>query len=80
MDKSNPNNDQTSMRELDSRMSDGIEVRLLWSSSDGRVSVAVNDTRTGQTFSVDVPDNRRSLDVFHHPYAYAPASVTGARR
>ncbi len=77
---SNPNTDQTSMRELDSRITDGIEVRLLWSSADGRVSVAVNDTRTGQTFSVDVPDNKRSLDVFHHPYAYAPTGVTGARR
>jgi hypothetical protein len=76
----NPNIDQTSMRELDSRISDGIEIRLLWSTTDGRVSVSVNDTRTGQTFLVDVPDNKRSLDVFHHPFAYAPASVTGARR
>jgi hypothetical protein len=60
------------MRELDSRITDGIEVRLLWSSTDGRVAVAVNDTRTGQAFCVDVPDNKRSLDVFLHPYAYAP--------
>lgn len=67
---------QTSLRELDSRVNDGIEVRLLWSSTDGRLSVAVNDTRTGQTFSVDVPDDARSLDVFHHPYAYAAAGVT----
>jgi hypothetical protein len=66
--------DQTSLRELDSRFNDGIHVQLLWSTSDGRVSVAVNDTRTGQTFSVDVPDNARSLDVFHHPFAYAPGA------
>ena len=65
--------DQTSLRELDSRYNDGIHVRLLWSSSDGRLSVAVNDTRTGQTFSVDVDDAKRSLDVFHHPFAYAAA-------
>lgn len=64
--------DQTSLRELDSRYSDGIHVQLLWSSADGRISVAVNDTRTGQSFTVDVPDNERSLDVFHHPFAYAP--------
>jgi hypothetical protein len=61
------------LRELDSRFNDGIHVQLLWSSADGRLSVAVNDTRTGQSFSVEVPDNKRSLDVFHHPFAYAPA-------
>ena len=71
---------QTSMRELDSRVSDGIEVRLLWSTADGSVSVSVNDTRTGQAFTVDVPDVKRSLDVFHHPFAYAPAGVGIARR
>jgi hypothetical protein len=65
------NSNQTSLRELDSRTSDGIMVQLLWSSSDGRLSVAVNDTRTGESFSVDVPDSTRSLDVFHHPFAYA---------
>ena len=69
---------QTSWRELDSRVNDGIEVRLLWSSADGNLSVAVNDSRTGQSFSVDVPDAKSSLDVFHHPYAYAPAGVTRA--
>lgn len=66
---------QTSLRELDSRVNDGIHVQLLWSSSDGRLSVAVNDTRTGQAFSVEVPDATRSLDVFHHPFAYAPAGL-----
>ena len=71
---------QTSLRELDSRTSDGITVQLLWSSSDGRLSVAVDDTRTGQSFSVDVPDQTRSMDVFHHPFAYAPASATASRR
>ncbi len=71
---------QTSLRELDSRTSDGITVQLLWSSADGRLSVAVDDTRTGQSFSVDVPDQTRSMDVFHHPFAYAPARATAARR
>ena len=71
---------QTSWRELDSRVSDGIEVRLLWSSADGNLSVAVNDTRTGQSFSVDVPDATQSMDVFHHPYAYAPAGVARLSR
>jgi len=62
----------TGTRELDSRTSDGIHVRLLWHSDEERVSVAVQDTKTGDVFEVPVPDQERALDVFHHPYAYAP--------
>jgi hypothetical protein len=58
-------------RELDSRLSDGIDVRLLWNSENGHVSVAVSDTKTGEAFELHVPDGARALDVFHHPYAYA---------
>ena len=61
----------TLIRELDSRVSDGIEVRLLWRAQDERVLVAVCDGRTGDAFSVEVADDQRALDVFHHPYAYA---------
>ncbi len=39
-------------RELDRRTSDGIEVRLLWCQNDGRVSVAVTDTKTGEAFGM----------------------------
>ena len=60
-----------SIRELDSRISDGIRVRLLWHSGDGHVSVAVEDSKTGEMFDVPVGDDDRALDVFHHPYAYA---------
>jgi hypothetical protein len=59
-----------STRELDSRTNDGLRVRLLWCESDGRVFVAVNDHRTGEAFSVEVPDDERPLQVFRHPYAY----------
>jgi hypothetical protein len=59
------------MRELDSRFSDGIHVRLTYCGRDGRVAVAVLDTRSGESFSVAVRDGERALDVFHHPYAYA---------
>jgi hypothetical protein len=59
------------MRELDSRVSDGLHVQLLWGQHDGRLAVAVTDMKTGVAFSVDVPDGVRSLDVFHHPFAYA---------
>jgi hypothetical protein len=58
-------------RELDSRLSDGIRVRLLWHSGDGHVSVVVEDSKTGEMFDVPVGDDDRALDVFHHPYAYA---------
>jgi len=60
-----------SIRELDCRISDGIYVRLLWHSAGGHVSVAVEDTKTGEMFEVPVGDDERPLDVFHHPYAYA---------
>jgi hypothetical protein len=58
-------------RELDRRTGDGIEVRLLWSQNDGRVTVAVTDTKTGEAFELPVRDGERALEVFHHPYAYA---------
>jgi hypothetical protein len=58
-------------RELDSRVSDGIHVRLLWHACDGQVSVTVDDAKTGAAFEILVPEGARALDVFHHPYAYA---------
>jgi hypothetical protein len=61
----------TSARELHSRVSDGIHVRLLWCEHDGRLSVTVIDFKEGAEFSLDVLDAARALDVFHHPYAYA---------
>jgi len=61
----------TSMRELHSRITDGIHVRLLWCQGSGRVFVAVNDHRTGEAFSLEVPEGERALHVFDHPYAYA---------
>lgn len=62
-----------SLRELHSRLNDGIHVRLFWSQDDGRVFVGVNDTKRGESFSVEVPRGARALHVFNHPYAYAPA-------
>ena len=41
-----------STRELDSRQSQGMKVRLLWCEANGRVFVAVNDHGTGEAFSV----------------------------
>ena len=61
----------TSVRELDTRVTDGIQVRLLWCQHDGTLCVAVLDTRAGDAFCIEVQDGERPLDVFHHPYAYA---------
>jgi hypothetical protein len=61
----------TSIRELDSRFTDGFQVRLLWSSHTCRIWVSVLDTKFGDTFCVEVQERDRPLDVFHHPYAYA---------
>ena len=58
-------------RERDGRITDGIQVRLLWSLSDDRVLVAVNDTKTGDAFELPVLDVDRALDVCGHAYAYA---------
>lgn len=58
-------------RELDSRVSDGIQVKLLWHEGDGHVSVAVHDSKTGNAFELPVGSGQRALDVYNHPYAYA---------
>jgi len=67
-------------RELDARAGDGIHVRLLWHPTDGHVSVAVADSKTGETFDLPVRDGDRVLDVFHHPFAYAAGRRVGTGR
>jgi dihydrofolate reductase len=57
-------------RELDHRVNDGLNVKLLWNSLTDRVSIAVEDERTGEFFELDVgPED--ALIAFYHPYAYA---------
>jgi hypothetical protein len=58
-------------RELDSRISDGIHVRLVWLQRTDTAVVEVDDRKTGESFTVEVGARERALDVFHHPYAYA---------
>ena len=55
------------VRELDHRFSDGIDVRLLWRPHDDRVLVAVADAKTGVSFTLEVGPDQRALEVFHHP-------------
>jgi hypothetical protein len=61
----------TTARELHSRVSDGIHVRLMWSDDDGRLWVSVCDRKRNDEFSVDVRDRSRALGVFRHPFSYA---------
>jgi hypothetical protein len=56
--------------ELDHRSADGIEVSLLWSRMTNTLTVAVADSRSGESFEVHAPAEK-ALDVFRHPFAYA---------
>ena len=60
--------------ELVARASDQIEVTLIWWEHDNRVAVSVVDRKSNQTLLVDV-DGRDPLDVFRHPYVYAPEAA-----
>jgi hypothetical protein len=64
-------NQTAELRELDHRVSDGIDVRLLWRPHDNRAIVAVDDSKTGEAFAIEVGPDQRAVDVFHHPFAYA---------
>ena len=60
------------MRELDHRVGDGFEVRLLWAEDGGALTVVVNDWRTDERFEIEArADN--AMDVFNHPCAYRAA-------
>jgi hypothetical protein len=61
---------ELAIRELDHRVGDGIEVRLLWNSRTNRVSIAVEDGRSGETLVLEVPGSD-AREAFNHPYAYA---------
>jgi hypothetical protein len=56
--------------ELDYREADGIEVSLLWNRSLNTLSVFVVDTRTNESFELEVLPEE-ALEAFHHPFAHA---------
>jgi hypothetical protein len=58
--------------ELASRVSDGIEVTMLWHRRSDDLTIRVSDTRTGVEFEL-VAGRNNALDIFHHPFAYAAA-------
>ena len=61
----------STVRELAHRRNDGLDIRLLWDPATDRVTVALQDGKTGDGFEVEVGPGERALDVFHHPFAYA---------
>jgi hypothetical protein len=68
-----------SLRELDSRESDSLHVRLLWDPIDERTTVIVLDRKTGDSFNIEIRPQERALDVFAHPFAYAACHGVSTR-
>ncbi len=58
-------------KELAKRETDGVVVSLQWRRADDKVTVVVDDTRTGERFSIPAW-RENALEVFYHPFAYAP--------
>jgi hypothetical protein len=65
------------MRELDSRTNDGIDVRLLWDPDDGRIAIAVADSKSGEQFGFEVSERERARQAFRHPFSYAASRGIG---
>jgi len=59
----------TTLRELDRRTRDGIDVSLLWDPLTKGVSVAVTDARQGGSFEFGVEPGD-ALEAFWQRYAY----------
>ena len=58
-------------KELARRQNDGVVVSLLWRRADDKLTVVVDDSRTGER--IRLPARRENaLEVFYHPFAYAP--------
>jgi len=67
----------TERHELDHRLSDGMDVTLLWQPDTRETMISILDGRLGYALEFPV-DPASALDAFHHPFAYAPCSG-GAR-
>jgi hypothetical protein len=57
-------------RELAQRTGDGLAVTLFWSKSAERIKVAVDDSKTGNQFDLEVA-GADALSAFYHPFAFA---------
>ena len=61
---------ETTTRELARRTDAGVEVALLWSPTDDRLTVVVEDRKSNERFELQTRRDN-ALEVFYHPYAYA---------
>jgi hypothetical protein len=80
----------TTLRELDARTNDGLDIRLLWRAHDDVVLLQVDDAELQLRLVVPVPPDE-AMFAFHHPFAFAETAkgeqvvprrdpLTGARR
>ena len=63
----------TTWVELADRAGDGLDVRLYWNSTDGRVKVTVTHLATDRVAKLDVAP-AEAMEAFHHPFAYQRSS------
>ena len=59
-------------KELASRDAGCTHVLVLWSRRTGRAAVVIEDDATGDVGEMDVGERENPLDVFDHPFVYAP--------
>ena len=64
------NDTDMTLKELDYRNGDRIEVSLLWSPESGQLAVGVVDEAAGEEFAMEVEPSE-AMEVFRHPFAYA---------
>ncbi|MGD0166745.1 MAG: hypothetical protein ABSC51_05570 [Gaiellaceae bacterium] len=57
------------LKELDYRAADGIEVSLLWSPESGQLAVVVVNEAEGEEWAMEV-EPTEATEIFRHPYAY----------
>lgn len=61
---------ESSLIELASRRTDGVDVRLLWHAERGKAILSLADERSGRRFALTVSQSK-AMDAFRDPFAYA---------
>ena len=61
--------ERTAPTELAHRSAAGFDVLLLWDRDTGRLRVAVDNRRTGESFELEAAGGRQALELFYHPFA-----------
>jgi hypothetical protein len=69
--------DTGSVREIDRRVADGLEVRLDWNERTGDVRICVFDHRNAARGAATVAPER-ALHAFRHPFVYLDIAPAGA--